>query len=198
MRSVSQSLQEIAKQTGFKLVEETRSADSKFTAELRDVPFWEAIEQINKEAKTHQRWDEYQKTLFFYPAPTRSPHVNVRGPFRLEATWFHEDRDVDFTLAKPDSEGWRNHRLTLAVSVVAEPRITFLKIDPAKIDEAIDSEGKSLLEPTDALREANLARSARGRFRAELLNSTDIRLQRSVGDCKSIKLVREQFRSRQS
>src|SRR5262249_16681181 len=120
----------------------------------------------------------------------RSPFVNIRGPFRLEATWFHEDRDVDFTETKPDSDGWRNKQLTLAVSVLAEPRLTLLKVHPAKVEEAIDADGKSLQEPADQQRESNRQRPLRGTFRGEHLHSSDVRLRRASETAKTAKVIR--------
>jgi hypothetical protein len=124
------------------------------------------------------------------PKPGRSPFVNVRGPFRLEATWFHEDRDVDLTETKTGSDGWRNHRLTLAVSVLAEPRLTLQQVKPAKIDEAIDSDGKSLVDTIEADRPGRLQRPMRGTFQGEHLHSSDVRLRRASETAKTAKIIR--------
>ena len=133
---------DLAKQTGFKLSAAGRDDGKKVTADLKDVPFWEAMDQVLRDTGRTPVFQQYDKTLQFTPGIGRSPFVNVRGPFRLEATWFHEDRDVNFARAGDGKDAPRDHRLTLSVSVLAEPRITFLKVDPAKVEEALDADGK--------------------------------------------------------
>jgi hypothetical protein len=145
---------------------------------------------IGKSAGQAPLVNGYPQGLHLDPTARRSPFVNVRGPFRLEATWFHEDRDVDLTETKPGSDGWRNQRLTLAVSVLAEPRLTLLKVSPATVNEAVDADGKSLLEPADHLRESNLQRPMRGTFRGEHLHSSDVRLRRASETAKTARLIR--------
>ena len=184
-------LQDISKQTGYKVeLQGTAVGGLGTPIALTDVPFWDAIEQVGKASGTIPSYESYQKMIYMRPAAGRSPFVNVRGPFRLEATWFHEDRDVDLTQAKSGTDGWRNSKLTMAVNVLAEPRLTFLKVHPAKVEEALDADGKSLLEPEDATRTAALQRSARGTFRGESLISSDVRIRRASETAKTVKVLR--------
>jgi hypothetical protein len=148
------------------------------------------------------------------PRTGKTPFLLIRGPFRLEATWLHEDRDVDLTgTAKKDTG--RSDRLTLSVSVHAEPRITIQKISPAKVEEATDSDGKSLIEPTPPpppkkepppplpggrprpappqpapILTPSGYPSGRGTFRGESLTFADVRLRRASDSAKTLKLVR--------
>jgi hypothetical protein len=188
---LSQVLQDVEKQTGLKVqLSAAKKVDPKVTVDAAGIPFWEALDLIGKSAGQGPVVQGYPAGLHLDPTVRRSPFVNIRGPFRLEATWFHEDRDVDFTETKPGSDGWRNQRLTLAVSVLAEPRLTLLKVHPAKVEEAIDSDGKSLLEPADQQRESNLQRPMRGTFRGEHLHSADVRLRRASETAKTAKVIR--------
>src|SRR6478672_1718576 len=110
---------EVEKQTGMKVQLPLKdSGGAKVTVQATDVPFWEALDQVGKATGRGPSFEGYPVSLHLVPNARRSPFVNVRGPFRLEATWFHEDRDVDLTETKPGSDGWRSHRLTLAVSVL--------------------------------------------------------------------------------
>jgi len=200
-QTVASVVQELSKQTGFKLGS-PGADDRKLTLDLKDVPFWEALEQIERQpGALNQIWNEDrtpQYSLQLKPRVGRSSNMLVRGPFRLEATWIHEDRDIDLTRADADKDNERRHPLTIAVSVHVEPRITFLKVSPARLDEAIDSEGKSLLEPvpskTSVPKKGAMIESAsasgRGTFRGESLTSSDIRLRRASESAKSVKLVR--------
>lgn len=187
-RRLTDVVQDLAKQTGFKLNAVGRADDPTVTADLKDVPFWEALEKAAKDTGKGVDFHPYDRSLHLVPAARRSPFVNVQGPFRLEVTWFHEDRDVD--LAAPAGGENRSTGLTLAVSLLAEPRITLLKVHPAKVAEAIDSEGKSLLEPTPPTGGPVAARSGRGSFRGESVTSADVRLRRASETAKTVKLVR--------
>ena len=151
--SAAAVLADLAKQTGYKLAADGKDDGKKVTADLKDVPFWEAMEKVGLETGRGPRMlgsmtpQRQETTVQLTGLTGRSPFVNVRGPFRLEATWFHEDRDVDFARAGRNQTDDRAISLPCRVSILAEPRLTFLKVRPAKIDEAIDSEGRSLLEP---------------------------------------------------
>jgi hypothetical protein len=207
-QSTSAVVADLATQTGYKLAALGGDVGQKVTADLKDVPFWDAVEGVARVTGRSIGYDGYQKTVQLEAANDRSPFVNVRGPFRLEATWFHEDRDVDFTMAVKGTDGQRSKKLTLSVSVLAEPRLTFLKVHPAKVEEALDSEGKSLLErsppaPADAPA-AGKARKAvavpapasektapgRGTFRGESTSFADVRLRRAGEAAKTAKVIR--------
>jgi hypothetical protein len=205
-QALSVVLADVGKQTGFKLAATGKDDGKKVTADLRDVPFWEAIEKVFQQSDRALSFQQDDRSLSPVAWSGRSRFVSVRGPFRLEATWFHEDRDVDFTRANRGADGRRSHQLTLSVSVVAEPRLTFLKVRPAKVDEALDSEGKSLLEPggsADTPTEDPSVRTppptpdvrsmipaGRGTFRGESTHYSDVRLRRASESAKSVKVVR--------
>ena len=153
----------------------------KATIEVSDVPFWDALDQLGKAAGWAPSMQGYPVSMHLVPNTRRSPFVNIRGPFRLEMTWVHEDRDIDLTESKTGAGGPRTHGLTMAVSVLAEPRLTLLKVRPAKVDEAVDADGKSLIEPESKSGANPIQRLNRGTFRGEHLHSADIRLRRAPG-----------------
>lgn len=187
---VEEVLKEIAKQTGYSLSPTKGTGRPKIKLEVREAPFWEAIEKIAKETgRDVQSWS-FDKVSVLQPGKGRSPYINIRGPFRLEAGWFHEDRDIDFAEAKPGTDGKRDRRLTLSVSLLAEPRLTFLKIGPAKVDEALDADGTSLLEPSESDAGNAIRSQGRGTYRGESLLWSDIRLKRASDTAKSAKLIR--------
>jgi hypothetical protein len=192
-RPLDELLKEIGKQTGCSLGLTTSSGTGgeKISLEVKGMPLWEVLERVGKDTGRAIEYHSFDKSMNLVPWNNgRSPFVNVRGPFRLEAQWFHEDRDIDFLRAKTGNEGARHHQLTLLVSVMAEPRITFLKVGPAKVEEAIDSEGKSLLEPTSPAGTGVLQPPGRGTFRGESLAASDIRLKRASETAKFAKLIR--------
>jgi hypothetical protein len=207
-QATSAAVADLAKQTGYKLDTVGGDIGQKITADLKDVPFWDAVERVARVTGRSILYDSYQKVVQLDAAGDQSPYVNIRGPFRLEATWFHEDRDVDFTMAVKGTDGRRSRKLTLSVSVLAEPRLTFLKVQPAQVEEALDSDGKSLLEgapPVPApLPAAGGARKAvavpapapektppgRGMFRGESTSFSDVRLRRASESAKTARVIR--------
>jgi hypothetical protein len=184
-------LNDVEKQTGMKVtLSPAKVPIPKVTIEATDTPFWDILEQVGKTAGQVPVFNGYPAHLHLDPGTNRSPFVNVRGPFRLEATWFHEDRDIDLTEAKPGSDGWRNKRLTLAVSVLAEPRLTLLEVKAAKVEEAVDSDGKSLVAAEEPGTLGRLQKPLRGTFQGEHLHSADVRLRRAGETAKTAKVIR--------
>ena len=202
------AVEAINKQTGYKIGQQGKIAvNLKEPLNLTDAPFWEAMDALGKATGTAPYFETYQKTLHLQTTTARSPFVNVRGPFRLEAVWFHEDRDVDLTRLTTGSDGRRPHRLTLAVNLLAEPRITFLKVHPARVEEAVDSDGKSLVDPTAVPPPAPptepgrpqpprtpddpaVGPPGRGTFRGESLTSSDVRLRRASETARTARVIR--------
>src|SRR5262245_3934801 len=111
---VSSVLSDLGKQTDFKLTADGKDDGKKVTAELKDVPFWEAMEKVLQESGRGLTFQDHDRSLRLATWSGHSRFVNVRGPFRLEATWFHEDRDINFIKAPKGAEGQRTNRLTLA------------------------------------------------------------------------------------
>jgi hypothetical protein len=201
------ALDAINKQTGYKVTFDGKvPVNLKEPINVADVSFWDTIDQLGKRAGARP-FANTEGSVYLQTSGTGSPFTNLRGPFRLEATWFHEDRDLAFDRGGPG--GVRNHRLTLSVSVLAEPRLTFLKVGPARVEEALDSDGKSLLEATPpapeppltkggAARKAraaprpasDMAAPGRGQFRGESTWFSDVRLRRASETAKTAKVIR--------
>lgn len=184
--SLTSLLGDIEKQTRMKVT--ATGAIPKATIDVSNVPFWDALDQLGKAAGRAPAMQGYPVSMHLVPNTRRSPFVNVRGPFRLELTWVHEDRDVDLTEATAGERGPPTHGLTMAVSVLAEPRLTLLKVRPAQVVEAVDDQGQSLIEP-ESKGAPGVGRQNRGTFRGEYLHSADVRLRRAPGS-KTAKLVR--------
>jgi len=191
---LTEAIKQLEKQTGYRYawLPVVPGTPAKWNLDLKDVSFWEAIDRLGTDKERVVCVGDGKTNLDRDKRP--SPYFNIRGPFRLDAGWLHEDRDIDFT--RDGKAGFRDSRLTLSIAVAVEPRITFTKIDPAKIDEAIDSDGKSLLEPKDANAQPPLNTSSfhtpsgRGEFRGESLLFSDVRLKRAGDSAKTIKLLR--------
>jgi len=181
---------DLQKQTGYTFSTVGKVTAGKRTIDLKDTPFWEALEKLTTaDEKIAVAMPPINSRSVRREAPLSLAPANNRGPFRVEAAWFHEDRDIDLSKIANPAEKQRDSRLTLSLTVLAEPRITFLKIGAAKVEEAVDSDGKSLLE-VDQPGNQPISAPGRSTFRGESLTYSDVRLQRAGESAKSLKLVR--------
>jgi hypothetical protein len=147
-------LASIEKQTGFKVVLKKKDGEKPLTLALQAATFWEAIERIAQDTGLRVVMEPLEEGIQLKARGKRAPFVFLDGPFRLEATRFHEDRDIDFTAIGTDGEpGARDHVLTLSVSILAEPRYLLLHVEPAEVEAAPDEEGKALVLKNPAVQE---------------------------------------------
>jgi hypothetical protein len=189
VQALSAILKEIEKQTGYAVKADT-NVEQRYQVHINDMTFWDALERIEAVTGFAVVCEPLESGIQLKRRDDRPPFVVVKGPFRLEASRFHEDRDIDFTRRGKDKEvGRRSHLLTLTVSVLAEPRFILLSVEKARVDVALDEEKKSLGSPPpedgqrDSLRVIDL-------FRADFQHTSDILLQRSSEKARTIKTLR--------
>jgi hypothetical protein len=195
-RPLSAVLDEIEKQSRYKLVYDGSEEDNRISFEVKDVPFWEALEQVRRQTGLAVSIQPFKDGIQLKRRQTRSAIVTVEGSFRLEAKQFHEDRDLDFTEPGADKEpGRREHLLTLTVSVLAEPKFILLKADRPRVEVALDEDGKSLTAVTPEKRKVDesdmlRANDLRDLFNKDFQHTADIHLRRSTDAAKRIKELR--------
>jgi hypothetical protein len=191
-RSLSAVLQEIEKQTGYKLMADDAGDQKFYRLEMKKVAFWEALERIGRETGRVVQVERSEDSLQMVRREGHARFVVVDGAFRLEVTRIHEDRDIDFTQMGEDKKpGRRDHRLTLDVAVNAEPKFTLLSIGRPRVEAALDEDEKAL-RPLPALEERvpDHAGIRRDLFHPMSLSQTAIVLQRSNEQAKTIKALR--------
>ncbi len=152
-RPLSAVLNDFQAQTGYKL-RVLGPGNQGVSVDLKKVPFWEAVERIGKTTGHAIALDTYGSELRFQPARVQPPYVQVNGPFRVEASRLHEDRDASFREPKPDgSAGLTSHTLTLTLIVHAEPKLTLISVGRPQIDKATDEADRAytvINPPTNA------------------------------------------------
>ena len=138
-------LKDVEKQTGYKLSAEGMSDEKRFTFDLKGMPFWEAVERLRDEAGLAVRLEFLEEGIQLRPTAKRARFVRVNGPFRLELTRIDGDRAVDFTNpGEGNDPDRRDQRLSLSLSLLAEPRFILLHTEPPQIEVARDEDGKEL------------------------------------------------------
>jgi hypothetical protein len=187
---LSAILKDIEKQTSYLVEEEERNDDKRYTFEMKDVPFWEALERIRRETGcVLDRGDNH--ALRLKQSKTSSPFVVSDGSFRLELKRFHENRDFNYSEPSEDQDGeLRDNLITFTVSVLAEPKFRLLGVEKACVDAAVDEDNKSLafsLRPAD--RKCNQLR-AQDNLSLPYHQPAEILLRRSTNTAQTIKELR--------
>jgi hypothetical protein len=148
-RTLSAILQEIEKQTGYRIDRDDKEDGRLFRIEMKGASFWEAMERIGRETSRVVDTAPDKDGLRLNPRKARSPFVALNGPFRLELGTIHEERDIDFTRpGKGKETGQGSRRQTMAILILAEPRFILLDAGQASVQIATDEEGKALRLPT--------------------------------------------------
>jgi hypothetical protein len=143
--AVTDALKEITKQTGYLLSADPPAEGDRVHWDAGEVPFWEAVERITGRTNRSVAVATGSNDIRLLRAAARSPFVSLDGAFRVELPRIHEDRDITFTeFGERRDTGKRDHRLTLHLSVLAEPRFIILTAGPVRVTEATDDKGGKL------------------------------------------------------
>jgi hypothetical protein len=148
--SLSTILQQIEKQTGYKIESLAKSEDKKYSLKMKNISFWESVELLRRETNSSIQF--YPQSHWVEPRrrQTQSKFVSNQGAFRVEAIDFQEERGVKFeSTTKENPSGTKNHRLTLKLAIIAEPRFQFRSIEDPMITAILDENHQSfsLLPP---------------------------------------------------
>jgi hypothetical protein len=144
---VSQALAELQKQSGNPLVDyrermNQEQRDPMIKVELKDVPFWQALDTVLDAASLSiYNYDEEKGALAFVArgedAQPRLGHASYSGLFRLEPVRIDATRDLKNTM---------NHSLRLVVEAAWEPRVRPIVLEqPLDEVSATDEQGNALL-----------------------------------------------------
>jgi len=142
-------LKDICKQAGYGL-NESIGTELKVTLELKDVPFWEAVEKIcagSGISTTFQ--DDDRRTLNAHQSGSVSPHVDCAGTFRFTATNINTSRNVQLSNIplRGNHRQSQNEYMNLNVQFAGEPKSPVVGVGTATLDKAVDEEGSSLVMP---------------------------------------------------
>jgi len=151
-KTAADAIAEIAKASGYPIdimpgaVPPGGKAEEKFTFQWKDVPFWQAVDDVCR-AGGFTVYQNFGDTRLHLQAQGRSaPYVCQAGAFCLTAGGFQETKTVDFSTFPRDRAAVnRTDDLVLAFYVHAEPRLPLLRIHDPHITAAYDDEGNSMV-----------------------------------------------------
>ncbi|HEY7311953.1 MAG TPA: hypothetical protein VH643_21495 [Gemmataceae bacterium] len=146
-------LDEITKQTGQKIEFWTtpNMAQQSHDCDFKDVPLWEAIDWICRDAKlVVQPSYNGDERITLQNQGGYTPHVHHAGAFRFVPVGFQMVRNTNFGLVgNSSSSGHRNETLTLTFQVFSEPRIPMLGVGEVRLTAAYDSNKNTMLAPAN-------------------------------------------------
>jgi hypothetical protein len=187
---LSAILKDIEKQTGYKVEEIERNDDKRYSIKLKDASFWDALEQISREAGCVVVGKWYSQELLLKPSKAPARHVVLSDSFRLELLRAQEDRVADFREPASDKPmGKRTYRLTFDISVMLEPKHQLLGIEQAQVEVArLNDKSQVTASPKLPLRELMEFRGRRD-LGQEVPDQAEIRLERQAGTATSLKEI---------
>jgi hypothetical protein len=146
-RPVRETINELAKQTGYKIDLGNGAQENQvFTFRFDKVPFWKALDEVSRAAGlVLQR--SYNNNLNLQFQDSYAPFVCHSGMFRLTAQRFSYSRNIDFSSLPKNqlTTGQRNENLNCSLSVTVEPRMQLLDLGQVKLTEAYDEDRKAMI-----------------------------------------------------
>ncbi len=149
-KSVKNALDEIGKQTGYKIDFSGGGAatDAKHTFEFENTPFWVAIDKVASAAGCVVFSDYDDETIRVYSQDQMNPHVAYAGPFRFLATNINSSKSVQLSgIPRRGGGNLRNEYLNMNFQIQSEPKNPMLGVTTAEVISATDDQGNSLVPP---------------------------------------------------
>jgi hypothetical protein len=175
---------ELGKQGGFDVRVNGANSPTRYDFALKDVPFWDAVSQLQNATGYGIANYQYDKQLSFEKVQGATPFVVNHGPVRLELVHLHEDRDVTFNGKGNDGQPFkRYHVLTLRFRAYVEPRYMILDALPFQIDSATDQDHK----PYTQVPLVKELRHGNNRWGQLFTFDTELRIQRTADSSTSIR-----------
>jgi hypothetical protein len=149
-QTAKQILDEIGKQTGYRIEFGGGGPDAKYSFEFDKTPFWQAIDAVANAAgfTVYAEYDD--DTIRVYSQDTMNPHVAYAGPFRILATNINTSRSVQLAnISKRGNSNRVNEYMNLSFQIQSEPKNPMLGAMQPELIEARDDLGGSLMPPQE-------------------------------------------------
>jgi hypothetical protein len=148
-KTVKDALDEITKQTGYK-IDFSGNSDTKQDFKFENTPFWVAIDKVAAAAGCVVFSDYEDETVRVYNQDSVNPHVAYAGPFRFLATNINSNKSVQLSgLSRQGGGNGRSEYMNLNFQIQSEPKNPMLGVTQAEVISAVDDLGSSLALPKD-------------------------------------------------
>jgi hypothetical protein len=148
-RPVSEALDEIARQTGYK-IDAATAPPGAYSFDLKDVTLWEALDRVGRDAGLVFQPGRSLPHLRLEKRSGYAAHVCRDGAFRFTADSVQFYKELEFGLAGPAADApVRSEMLTVTLTVYSEPRLPIVGVGEPRLSAATDTDKRSMLPPAD-------------------------------------------------
>lgn len=149
-RPIKEIVDEIGKQTGYRVNLNGGRPDARVSVEFDKTPFWQALDKVALQAGLTVNPGYDEETVSLYSSDSINPYVAYAGPFRLVATSINMSRNIQLSGISPKNPANRNQEyLNLSLQMYAEPKNPILGTTYVEIASGEDENGLSLVPPKD-------------------------------------------------
>lgn len=152
-QTARQLVEALAKQSGYAIQFGGGDEGKKYTLDLTDAPFWQALDRVCNETGLQANPNGNDGSLHVYPSDTYSPFTSYDGPYKFLATNVSMNRNVQLSgLPRTGVGPTRNEYLNVQLSVHSEPKAPLVAVGQPRVTRALDESGASLLPPESSPR----------------------------------------------
>jgi len=140
---------EIAKQSGYRM--NLQGAQQQLvTLDFDKATFWQVMDRICLEGGLIMYQNEGQP-IQLYQQDSFYPHNFYQGPFKVTANNIHYNKSINLgpMQRNPQNNTLRSENMQFNFSICSEPKLPIMGVGQAKLLEAIDERGQSMVPPAN-------------------------------------------------
>jgi hypothetical protein len=150
-RTVRDALNEISKQTGYRIDfggGGPGGAEPTYPFEFDNLPFWEAVDQVANAGGMTVYTDYDDESIRVWNQESVSPYLAYAGPFRFVATNINSNKTVQLSgVGRRTGITRPQENINFQFQIHSEPKNPLLGVTQAEVLVATDETGASLLPP---------------------------------------------------
>lgn len=150
-KPLKEAMDAISKQTGYRIDFSTSRAETTYSFDMDDVPFWQAVDTVGNAGglTVYPEYDD-EGTIRAYEQDSFNPHVAYSGPFRFLATNINSNRNIQLSgLNRRMNQRNQNEYINLNFQIQSEPKTPILATTFTELISAVDDTGTSLAPPAN-------------------------------------------------
>lgn len=172
-KTVKDALDEVARQTGYKIQAWGNIQNPGQNFRLDDVTFWEAIDTISRQAGLNIQQGHSDDTVRLNTQDIQHPFVSRDGPYRVVAEGMHQNRSIQLTIRPGQNDApLRSTALNFNFTVFTEPKLPIIGCGEARLSQALDNDRNSMIPVTeDESAELQVIRGFGGRLGGRFISN---------------------------
>lgn len=186
--TVKAAIDELAKQSGYKIEFSGGGTNDKHSFEFDKTPFWVAIDKVASAAGCVVYSEYNDDTIRVYNQDSMNPYVSYSGPFRFVATNINSSDSIQLSgMSRRGGGNQRYSNMNLSFQIQSEPKNPMLGVTQVELVSAEDEFGGSLALPPNRNNQSNYYNN--GSFRGHNTYG-NVSLSRGDKSAKTIKVLK--------